>query len=92
MPTNDPTKRQLNLFVTHSVDTAFRDAARTAGYPKQPSPFLGVLTSMWSGDPRTVYRRIDQVRTATPDLFKSKESRFYLEQLRDLLNELLESK
>ncbi len=80
-------KRQLNLYVEESVDTEFRQKAVEAGHGKKPAPMLETLLAIYRPDFPRLYSRLVSVLKDRPPL--TREERFYAEQIRDLLNELL---
>jgi hypothetical protein len=74
-------KVQLNLCVDKGTDALFRHLAMAAGFGKRPSPFLLRLLSIFQGNMRDMSKRVSDVIAQDPGLLKSREQRFYAQEL-----------
>lgn len=87
MKSND--KVQLNLCVDLATDSLFRVLAQKAGYGKRPSPFLGKLLELFSGNMRALHRRVREVLEKDPDFLMQREQLFYAQELFLLLRDAI---
>lgn len=73
-------KVQLNLCVDHPTDDLFRVLAQKAGFGKRPSPFLGRLLELYTGNMRSISKRLKEQLEENPDLLMQREQLFYAQE------------
>ena len=85
MKSND--KVQLNLCVDPGTDAQFRDMAVKSGFGKRPSPFMGKLLDVYSGNMRALHKRVEELLEHEPDTLMQREQLFYAQELFILLRD-----
>lgn len=84
-------KVQLNLCVDKPTDAQFRQLATQSGFGKRPSPFLGKLLDLYTGNMQKVAKRFADLLEENPDLFMTREQLFFANELVLILQEAITS-
>ena len=82
-------KVQLNLCVDVATDAQFRQLATKAGFGKRPSPFLGLLLDVFTGNMLKMAKRMVDLLEHDPDLLMTREQLFFARELHLILGEAI---
>jgi hypothetical protein len=90
MPSYNPGKGQINCFVPNDQVETFRRLAAEYGFGRKPSPLMGMLLEVFTGDMEALNLRLRAVVKEEPHKLKDPIQRDHAQKIIKLLQGWLE--